>query len=115
MLEQTLTEEEIRVALGSNSKHNFISNTVFPIPNVAIVGRITQKPLTMFESVFLIWKSPNGNIQRRNIKDTRDTREYINIRKVWIEENFLHICLTTWGERTEPWEIIVKYSVYCFN
>lgn len=120
MQEQTLTEEEVKSLFNIielNDESIFISNTVFleNHPSVAIVGRVTQRKLSLFETVFLIWKSSDGRLHRRKVADSREEKEYINIRRVWIEENTLHINLATWGVYLEAWEATWKYSIHWLN
>lgn len=90
---ENLTEREAMSLIdrvGPSLGYDNTYNPVFPKgrTDVCVVVRLAENGTDYgFDTVYLVWKESDGSIKHKEIKNSRSTKDYINVSSVEIKED----------------------------
>lgn len=76
--------------IGPSLGRDYTYNPVFPknCKSVCAVRRMTEDGSTYgFDTIYLVWKEPDGSIKHKEIKNSRLTKNYIDVNFIKVNKN----------------------------
>jgi hypothetical protein len=88
-----LKTEEVKNLIGrvgARLGYDYTHNPYFPEgrDDICAVVHTTENGSTYgFDTVFLVWKEPNGSINYRELKNSRSTKDYIHVESISVKSD----------------------------
>lgn len=65
-----------------------------------------------FDTIYLVWKTQDGNTEYREIANSRDTKDYIHIKSVEVKDKHVNVDLGSGGSYSgTPWNETVETKI----
>jgi len=114
-----LTAEEVKALInriGPSLGYDHTYNPVFPKErkDVCAVCRLAENDSTYgFDTIYLVWKEPDGSLKYREIKNSRSTKDYIHIDAVVVnKDGSVSVTFESGGSYSGvPWSESMKIAI----